>query len=85
MFNMFDGKSYPTTCYFIRRTMTVAWCVIFSPLSYGACGVQVDVDNLGSISSTVVDISGGEFYEAYEEVRAGSRLHGSPQRRGTTS
>lgn len=33
--------------------------------------VQVDADNLGSIS-TVVDIAGGEFYEAYEEVRRDS-------------
>lgn len=31
--------------------------------------MQVYVDNPGSIS-TVVDISGGEFYYAYEEVSA---------------
>jgi len=34
----------------------------------------VNSDNLGSIS-TVVDISGGEFYEAYEEVRAAGRMN----------
>ena len=38
---------------------------------------QVDVGSLSS-SSTVVDLSGGIFYESYEEVKCSSRRYVFP-------
>lgn len=46
----------------LYRIMIASWSPFDIP-------VQVDVNDLGTIS-TVVDIGDGEFYYAYEEVRA---------------